>query len=459
MENITKWRPKHKYRKLTDQEKSKKRDKYGIIAVGNSIPSIISSFRSMRLPKTFRKALKSEKIKKPFALQRQGLPAVLLGRDTLIISISREGKTLIFCLPLIISSIQEELRLPFAENEGPLGLIIVPSRELANQIFTFLKDFLHNLKGYPKINICLCAGGISMQDQLETLQKGVHIVISTPGRLSDLLNKSKINLKLLRILVLDEADRLLDLGFDEEVRTVLSHTSFNMQIILSSSTLPKRMQEFASNFMKSPVYISSSRNEIKKLQITHTCEIVINEGKLLKLLGSLMKTEPPILIFCENKTENDSIQEFLSLRKIDCASLHGGKMQNLRSKAINDFNKGNIKVLIATDMAAKGLSFEKVKHVINYDLPKDIDAYMQRVCRGSKKASVTSFVSYKNDKRFLKDLAEFVEEIGGEMPEFMQEIRGEVESKCEFCSMRGHKKFSCLLLQMEMLKSELPLQR
>ena len=288
MEFLTKWRPNRKYRKLSDEEKAAKREKYGIIAVGNSIPSLIKSFRSMRLPKQIIKVLKESKIKKPFPLQMQGLPVLLSGRDCLLLSISREGKTLVFLLPLIIGAIEEESRLCFVENEGPVGLIIAPSRELAYQIYRFAKDFISKIEGLPQIRLALCTGGVDMQKQLNSLNQGVHIVISTPGRLSDMLGKQKLDLKLCKILILDEADRLLDQGFDEEVRAVLSHTS-NVQIVLSSSTIPKRMQEFGTNFMKNPVFVSCHKYSLKKLKISQFCDLVNIEGKMIKLLDVLQK--------------------------------------------------------------------------------------------------------------------------------------------------------------------------
>ena len=458
MESITKWRPKKIYLNLREEEKVKKREKYQVIAVGSNVPCLIKSFRSMRIPKEIIKALKEIDIKKPTSLQRQGLPSILLGRDMLLLSISREGKTLIFLLPIIIGAIEEELRLPFSTNEGPVGLIIAPSRELASQIYYFSKSIVKNIKNLPKINICLCTGGVDMQTQLHALTQGVHIVISTPGRLSDMLSKGKMNLKLCKILVLDEADRLLDLGFDEQVRSVLSHTSNAIQIILSSSAVPKRMQEFATNFMKSPIYISSTKESLKKkLKIKQISNLVSNEGKILKLLEVMGRTEPPILVFCENKTDSDYIQEYLSKRSIECTSFHGGKIQNARPRAIKEFNSGKVSVLIATDIAAKGLSFQGVKHVINYDMPKDIDAYIQRICRADKRAIISNFLSYKLDKSFFRDLADFMIDMKEEIPDFLAGLISNENEKCEYCNIKGHRKSSCSLLQLDCLKSELPL--
>ena len=361
-----------------------------------------------------------------------------------------------FLLPLIIGAIEEESRLCFVENEGPVGLIIAPSRELAYQIYRFAKDFISKIEGLPQIRLALCTGGVDMQKQLNSLNQGVHIVISTPGRLSDMLGKQKLDLKLCKILILDEADRLLDQGFDEEVRAVLSHTS-NVQIVLSSSTIPKRMQEFGTNFMKNPVFVSCHKYSLKKLKISQFCDLVNIEGKMIKLLDVLQRTDPLVLIFCENKNESDSIFEFLRKKKIECASLHGGKVQTLRSKAIEDFVQGNIDVLIATDVAAKGLSFDNVKHIVNYDMPKDIDAYIQRICRAGKKAIVSNFLTYKTDKSLLGDLTDFMSDMNEQIPEFLLELGGNISERCEYCNIKGHRRSGCNQLLYDCLKSELPL--
>ena len=457
-QSLTKWKPKRKYRQATEDYKARQREKYGVITAGTNIPCLIKRFRSMRFPKVILQSLKSLDIHKPTSLQKQGFPVVLQGRETLLLSISRQGKTLIFLLPTIIGAIEEELRLPLLANEGPIGLIIAPSRELAYQIYSFARSLLHSLQALAKIKVILCTGGVDMQAQLQALSEGVHIVISTPGRLSDMLSKGHIQLKLCKILVLDEADRLLDLGFDEEVRSVLSHTTHNLQVVLSSSTMPKRMQEFASHFMKSPIYISSNKESLKNLKLTQVCELVpVETKKIVKLLEVMQRTEPPILIFCENKNESDMIQEYLSARDIECASLHGGKIQNARSRAIKDFNSGDLNVLIATDMAAKGLSFHGVKHVINYDMPKDIDAYIQRICRAARKALISNLLSYKIDKAVLSNLADFLVDMKEKVPEFLLELLSGDPDKCDYCNIKGHRRSSCGLLQQDLLKTELPL--
>ena len=457
MDNLIGWRCKKKYRMKTESQKDRLRSQFSVLVAGQDVPCPIKSFRSMRLPKELRNSLKLVGIQRPTGLQIQGLPVVLSGRDSLLLSISREGKTCIFVLPIIIACIQEELKLKFISGEGPLALIIVPSRELAQQIYDFIQTLVSSFRTYPNLNLVLCTGGMDLQGQVQAISQGVHIIISTPGRLSDMFSKDIISLKMCKFLVIDEADRLLDLGFDEEVKSVMNKSSFNLQVILSSPTLPKRMQDFATNFLKNPIYVSADRNGLQKLKIVQYSHWTPEGQKLIKLLEALLKTEPPVLVFCENKAESDKLEEYLNNKKIKCASLHGGKAQTLRSKAIRDFNRKKVDVLLATDMAAKGLSFKDIQHIVNYDLPKDLESYIQRVCRSNTKAVVSNFVDTKADKAFLKELTGFLAAMGDRTPSFLSEYSSLLEETCEICKNPGHSKLFCSIFQQDSLKYELPL--
>jgi ATP-dependent RNA helicase DDX41 len=239
----------------------------------------------------------------------------------------------------------------------------------------------------------------------------------------------------------------------------MQKTSQNLQIILTSPTIPKKMQDFASNFMKNPIFISHNRSSLLKLPIMQHSVWATEENKLVKLLEALIKTDPPVLVFCENKNESDKLEDYLNIRKIKCASLHGGKSQNSRSRAIQDFNRKKVDVLIATDIAAKGLGFRDVKHIVNFDLPKDIDSYIQRVCRAGAKAVISNLISNRVDKVFLKDLTAFLKAMGDKVPQFLSEFLELIESNCEICNSPGHLKMFCTVFQQDSLKYELPLSK
>lgn len=180
----------------------------------------------MKLPEPILKYLKEKNIEKPSPIQIQGLPVALTGRDMIGIAFTGSGKTLTFSLPLVMFSLEAEVRLPLTQGEGPIGMIICPSRELARQTFDGLNDMAHALtKGgnYPELRSLLCIGGINMRDQQDVFQKGIHMVVATPGRLMDLLNKKKFNLDNCKYLCMDEADRMIDMGFEEDVRNIMSY--------------------------------------------------------------------------------------------------------------------------------------------------------------------------------------------------------------------------------------------
>jgi len=298
----------------------------------------------------------------------------LSGRDMIGIAFIGSGKSLVFILPVILLCLAEEKKMHLEPNEGPFAIIIVPSRELAVQIHEninyFIKYLLRN--GEPQISSVLCIGGVDIRYQIEEIQKGAHIVIGTPGRLSDLLDKRKLNSFMCKILVLDEADRLLDMGFDEEVRKVMERFKYPKQLLLFSSTMPKKIQEFAKQSLFKPIVINIGRAGSVNLNVIQEIEFVKDESKLIQILETLEKTPPPVLIFCENKNDVDEIHEYLVLKGIDVCSMHGDREQEERHQAIREFREGIKDVLVATDIVSKGLDFPEVEHVINYDMPKEV---------------------------------------------------------------------------------------
>lgn len=462
------WTIPSKYSNLSDSVLQTKREKRGILAVGSDIPPLIKSFKKMRFPAEVRKGLKKLHIRKPTNLQMQALPIVLSSRNTAIISLESAGKSFIFLLPLIMAAFEEEERLALLGGEGPIGLIIVPSRELAQQLYRKLDDLLYHLRKMPPIRVFLCIGGIDMKEQLEAMRRGVHIIISTPGRLADLLNKKKISLSLCKFFVLDEADRLLDLGFEEEIinlytRLTVFFTQRPAQVILTSATIPKKLPEFARVAMHNPIYLTLSKANLSKLRVSQEIELV-NENKKSKLLECLQKTAPPILIFCENKNDVDDLFNHLSQLGMGVIQLHGGKSQEERYRAIQLFRRKDKEILIATDVAAKGLDFSSIKHVINYDAPKDLEGYIQRICRSGRdgRGLATTFIASNTDRSFLLELKNYLEASNQHVPEDLHSIQDleEVEitreGLCSYCHITGHQKIFCPQQQIDRLASLMP---
>ncbi|KAH9324674.1 hypothetical protein KI387_004852, partial [Taxus chinensis] len=255
---VTGWKPPTTIRRMTETECDAVRKQWHILVEGEQIPPPIKNFKDMRFPEPILKKLKAKGIVQPTPIQVQGLPVILAGRDMIGIAFTGSGKTLVFVLPLIMAALQEEVSMPIIAGEGPFGLVVCPSRELARQTFEVVEEFVGVLseRGYPELRPMLCIGGIDMRSQLEVVKKGVHIVIATPGRLKDMLAKKKMNLDNCRYLTLDEADRLVDLGFEDDIREVFDHFKAQRQTLLFSATMPKKIQNFARSALVKPVTVN-----------------------------------------------------------------------------------------------------------------------------------------------------------------------------------------------------------
>ncbi|KAL6527545.1 hypothetical protein OROGR_016635 [Orobanche gracilis] len=220
-----------------------------------------------------------------------GLPVILSGRNMIGIAFTGSGKTLVFVLPLILISMQAEKMIPIAQGEGPVGLIICPSRELARQTYEVVEEFLVPLKeaGYPELRPLLCIGGVDMRSQLDVVKKGVHIVVATPGRLKDLLAKKKMNLDNCRYLTTDEADRLVDLGFEDDMREVFDHFKPQHQTLLFSATMPTKIQNFARSALIKPVTVNVGRAGAANLDVIQEVDYVKQNAKMPYLIECLAR--------------------------------------------------------------------------------------------------------------------------------------------------------------------------
>jgi len=250
----TGWRPPRYFQCYSPEKFQKLRRKWHILVEGEDIPPPIRTFKEMKFPRAVLNTLKSKGITHPTPIQVQGIPTVLSGRDMIGIAFTGSGKTLVFTLPIIMFSMEQEKALPFQRQEGPYGLIVVPSRELARQTFEVISEFTKALQldGFPPLRSALCIGGTSVKDQMETIKRGVHMMVATTGRLMDLLDKKMVNLDICRYLVLDEADRMIDMGFEEDVRTIFSYFKSQRQTLLFSATMPKKIQNFAKSALVKP---------------------------------------------------------------------------------------------------------------------------------------------------------------------------------------------------------------
>ncbi|CAA7055668.1 unnamed protein product [Microthlaspi erraticum] len=437
----TGWKPPLHVRRMSDKQRDLIRKQSHIIVDGEDVPPPVKSFKDMKFPKPVLDKLKEKGIVKPTPIQVQGLPVVLSGRDMIGIASTGSGKTLDFVLPMIMIALQEEMMMPLGLGEGPVALVVCPSRELARQIYEVVEQFVDPLveSGYPPVRSLLCTGGVYMRSQLEAVKRGVHIVVATPGRLKDVLSKKKMSLDACRYLTLDEADRLVDLGFEDDMRGVFDHFKSQRQTLLFSATMPTKIQAFAMSALE--------------------VECVKKDAKNVYLLECLQKTCPPVLIFCEKKADVDGVHEHLLMRGVEVVAIHGGKDQEEREYAIESFKSGRKDVLVATDVASKGLDFTEIQHVINYDMPAEIENYVHRIGRTGRcgKTGIgTTIINFEqSETTTLLDLKHLLQEAEQRIPPVLAELDDPMEDEaeeiadasgvkgCANCGGLGHRVGAC----------------
>lgn len=421
---------------------------------GKNIPPPCKRFVDMRFPKPIIEVLQAKNIKRPTPIQMQGLTVALASRDMIGIAFTGSGKTLTFSLPLVMAALEEELRMPLVEGEGPIGIILAPSRELARQTYDVVHEFCDKIStshGYPEIRSQLLIGGESVRDQLSILQQsGVHCVVATPGRLRDVLKRKNMTLDNCRYICLDEADRMLDLGFDEEVGEIMNHFPHQRQTLLFSATFPKQFQDFARDTLVQPVVVNVGRAGAANLDVIQEVEYVKQEAKIVYLLHCLQKTAPPVVIFCERKGDVDDIHEYLLLKGVDAVSIHGGKDQVERNEAIKMYKEGKKDVLVATDVAAKGLDFSDIQHVINFDMPSEIENYVHRIGRTGrcgKTGVATTFINKSCEETTLLDLKHLLKEARQRIPPVLMMLDDPRDKNgglgCSYCGGLGHTIVDC----------------
>ncbi|POY72572.1 hypothetical protein BMF94_4399 [Rhodotorula taiwanensis] len=454
----TSWQAPHYIRNQSEEEHEAVREKFHILTSGDDVPPPIPTFKDMKLPKPLLEYLKKKKIEAPTPIQLQGIPVAFSGRDMIGIAFTGSGKTLAFSLPLLMFALEEEKRMPFVQGEGPVGIIICPSRELARQTYEGLQEMARLMEqgGYPQVRALLCIGGINMSEQGQTLSQGFHMVVATPGRLQDMLEKRKFTLAQCKYLCMDEADRMIDMGFEEDVRNILSFFKTQRQTLLFSATMPKRIQDFAQSALVQPILVNVGRAGAASLNIIQEVEYVKQEAKMVYLLECLQKTAPPVIIFSDNKNEVDDIQEYLLLKGVEAVAIHGSKTQEEREYAIKSFKSGKKDVMVASSVASKGLDFSEIQHVINYSMPKEIEDYTHqcgRTGRAGKTGIATTFVNMQTPEQTLLDLKYLLMESKQKVPPFLMSIEDpnlDANGKpigCTNCGGLGHTIRNCPKLE------------
>jgi ATP-dependent RNA helicase DeaD len=348
-------------------------------------------FSSLNIDEAVLRAINTIGWTEPTPVQLSTIPVLLEGRDVIAQAQTGTGKTAAFGIPIIQN---------LTPGKTPMALVLCPTRELAVQVSEEIK----RLSMYLDINILAIYGGAAMEPQLEALHKGVDLVVGTPGRVIDHIQRGTLDLRHVRFMVLDEADRMLDMGFIEDITYIISKVPQKRQTMLFSATIPGEIRKLAEEHMKNPEVISVSEDE---LVLPNTKQMYFNVGrknKIWALCRVLDKEKPKAIVFAQTKFMVDIIEKRLTSYGYPAAAIHGDLTQSRREKVLGDFRSGKIKVLIATDVAARGLDIEGVNYVINYDIPESPEVYVHRIGRtgrAGKEGRAITFVS--SDEMHLLD--------------------------------------------------------
>ncbi len=321
-----------------------------------------------------------------FPIQAQAIIPLLDGKDVIGQAQTGTGKTAAFGVPMV-----QRLN-PLVK--GVQGLILVPTRELAVQV----ADNMTKFGKYAKMRVLAVYGGESINKQVHALSGNIQIVVGTPGRLIDLMERRVLNLASVKIVVLDEADRMLDMGFMEDVEYILSKTPRDRQTSLFSATIDSSVMRVCNKYMKNPEKILVSKDEIAVIQMKQYYTVV-NQGKKFDALCSILHSDnvEKAIIFCRTRRDTSRVSEQMGRKGFRVQALHAGFTQAQRDRAINDFRAGRLSLLVATDVAARGLDIQGITHIINYDVPNDPPVYFHRIGRTARKGdegTAITLVSY-----------------------------------------------------------------
>lgn len=338
----------------------------------------MTNFQNLNLDPKILSALESKGYTTPTPIQEQSIPHILEGKDILGIAQTGTGKTASFSLP-IIQNLAKSAKSP--RSNGMRALILTPTRELATQIAENIELYGKNFN----LRYAVIFGGVSEKPQITTMQRGVDILIATPGRLLDLANQGYIRFMDLEIFVLDEADRMLDMGFINDIKKIITKLPQHRQSLFFSATMPQTIADLANSILNQPVKVEVTPASTTVERIDQKINFVHKANKL-SLLKRIIKDENPqsVLVFSKTKHGANRIVEFLMQNSISVAAIHGNKSQGAREKALGGFREGSVKVLIATDIAARGIDVPSISHVINFDIPVDPESYVHRIGRTAR---------------------------------------------------------------------------
>ncbi|KAK9371119.1 P-loop containing nucleoside triphosphate hydrolase protein [Lipomyces kononenkoae] len=397
----------------------------GIKIRGVNCPKPVQKWSQFGIPAQTMEIIRKLNYDRPTSIQAQAIPAVMSGRDVIGVAKTGSGKTIAFLLPMF-RHIKDQRKLE--NGEGPMGLIMTPTRELAVQIHRECKPFLKALE----LRAVCAYGGSPIKDQIAEVKRGTEILVGTPGRIIDLLSANSgrvMNLKRVTYLTLDEADRMFDMGFEPQVMKIIGNIRPDRQTVLFSATFPKQMEALARKVLTKPVEIVVGARSVVAPEITQIVEVRPEDTKfvrVLELLGDMYNNDEDArtLIFVERQEGADHLLKLLMARGYPCMSIHGGKDQLDRDSTIVDFKNGVVPILIATSVAARGLDVKQLKLVINYDCPNHMEDYIHRVGRTGRAGNLgtaVTFITPKQDREAV-DIAKALKLSHQDVPEPVQQL-------------------------------------
>jgi len=362
----------------------------------------ITSFKDLKLMPALERAITKQRYTIPTPIQAKSIPGLLLGKDLIGIAQTGTGKTAAFVLPIL-------QRMTEKYPRTIKTLVLAPTRELAAQIgesFSVYGEFL-------KFKHTVIFGGISQGRQVQALSKGVDIVVATPGRLLDLLNQRKLNLNSIEFFVLDEADRMLDMGFIHDIKKVIAKLPHKRQSLFFSATMSPQINTLAKSLLKNPIHVEVAP-QATTVELIKQYIFFIDQSSKEKLLIELLKQKhlTSVLIFTRTKHRANKVALFLNKHNVSADAIHGNKSQNQRTKAISNFKTGKIKVLVATDIAARGIDIKNISHVINFELPNEPESYVHRIGRTARAGTDGTAFSFcaAEERNFLRDIEKLIKQ-------------------------------------------------
>ncbi|MEO5377549.1 MAG: DEAD/DEAH box helicase [Magnetococcus sp. DMHC-6] len=364
----------------------------------------VSDFSSLNLLSPIQNSLRKAQHTQPTPIQAEAIPHLLLGRDLLGIAQTGTGKTAAFALPILDRLARNRRKLV---PKSARVLILTPTRELASQIVASINTYSQNLSLYCTV----IYGGVSQNPQVRAMSRGVDILVATPGRLLDLMGQGHVRLNQLETFVLDEADRMLDMGFIVDIRRIIDHLPPERQTMLFSATMPTEIASLAATLLRDPVRVEVTPSA-STVELIDQRVLFVEKGDKRHLLKTLLMNESILraLVFTRTKRGADRVTQHLEENAINASAIHGDKSQSARERALEEFRRGRVRVLVATDIAARGLDVSGISHVINFDMPSEPESYVHRIGRTGRAGCAGNAISFcdSEERGMLRDIERII---------------------------------------------------